>query len=230
MRRRTVGLVFIILLLLFGFTLPIADAQEMQVEIISPEMNAELRGMVPIIGSASVPNFQFYKVEWGVGPNPDEWAVIGELHEQPMINGELEVWDTTVLPDGAYTLRLQAVKQDGNWEEFYVRQLTIANNQPTPTPTPTVTPTSSPIPTGETGEGPEGEPGEEPEATATLHIIGPSDDLTRPTPTPTLSRPDQGRELPVDPQSWGQAFMVGGATMGAIFVLVGIAFGLRRLL
>ncbi|MFO7919161.1 MAG: hypothetical protein R6V13_13920 [Anaerolineae bacterium] len=217
-------------MLFVGFTLPIADAQEMQVEIISPEMNAELRGVVSIVGSASVPNFDFYKVEWGVGPNPDDWAVIGELHDQPVINEELEVWDTNGVPDGVYTLRLQAVKQDGNWEEFYVRQLTVANNRPTPTPTTTVTPTSSPTPTGEAGEGPEEEPGEEPEATATLHIIAPTDALTAPTPTPTLSRPGQDRELPVDPQNWGQAFIFGGATMGAIFVLLGIAFGLRRLL
>ncbi len=229
MRRRAVRLLFIIFFLLLGFTLSIVDAQEqMQVEIISPEMSAELRGVVPIIGSASVPNFQFYKVEWGVGPNPDEWAVIGELHDQPMINGELEVWDTNGVPDGVYTLRLQAVKQDGNWEEFYVRQLTIANNRPTPTPTPTATPTVSPTPAGE--EEPEEEPGAEPEATATLHIIAPTDALAMPTPTPTLSRPGQDRELPVDPKDWGQAFVFGGATMGAIFVLLGIAFALRRLL
>ncbi|MFP3896798.1 MAG: hypothetical protein ACLFV5_08200 [Anaerolineales bacterium] len=229
MRRRTFGLLFILSLLFLGFILPSADAQEQtQVEIISPEMNDELRGLVPIIGSASVPGFQFYKVEWGVGPNPDQWAVIGELHDQPMINGELEVWDTNAVPDGVYTLRLQAVKQDGNWEEFYVRQLTVANDRSSPTPTPTETPTPSPRPTGEAEEEPGEEP--EPEATATLHIIAPTEALTAPTPTPTLRRPGQDRELPVDPENWGQAFVFGGATMGAIFVLLGIAFALRRLL
>ncbi|MEA3408208.1 MAG: hypothetical protein U9R48_09040 [Chloroflexota bacterium] len=223
---RRIALVLMLLFLLSGLAPSAIHAQpsqqQMKVEITSPEMNAELRGMVAIVGSASVPSFQFYKVEFGVGPSPSEWAVIGELHDQPVINGQLAVWDTTKLPDGVYTLRLQAVKQDGNWEEFYVRQLAIVNTRPTPTPTPTVTPTLEPTPT-EVREA-------TPEATATLYIIAPTEALSMPTPTPTLSRPDQGRELPLDPKSWVQAFVFGGATMGAIFVLLGIVFGLRRLL
>ena len=226
MRKGAVRFVFINLLLFFASVLSVVRAepsqQQMQVEITSPEMNAELRGLVAVMGSASVPNFQFYKVEFGVGPSPSEWAVIGELHEDPVINGQLAVWDTTRLPDGVYTLRLQAVKQDGNWEEFYVRQLAIVNTRPTPTPTPEATATPEATPT-EARQA-------TPEATATLHIIAHTDALSMPTPTPTLSRPDQGRELPLDPESWAQAFIFGGATVGAIFVLLGIVFGLRRLL
>ena len=226
MHKGTAKFVFTILLL-FCFSILFAvraqpSQQQMQVEITSPEMNAELRGLVAVMGSASVPNFQFYKVEFGVGPSPSEWAVIGELHEEPVINGQLVVWDTTRLPDGVYTLRLQAVKQDGNWEEFYVRQLAIANTRPTSTPTPDATATPEPTATEARQV--------TPEATATLHIIAPTEALSMPTPTPTLSRPDQGRELPLDPEGWAQAFIFGGATMGAIFVLLGIVFGLRRLL
>jgi len=224
MRRRTIEILLLMGIVLLTFSLPEVGAeplsQQIQVEITSPEMNAEVRGLVAIIGSASVSSFQFYKVEFGVGPNPSQWAVIGSLHEQPMINGQLEVWDTTVLPDGVYTLRLQAVKQDGNWEEFFVRQLAIVNTRPTATPTPTVTPTLSPTPTRDAT----------PKATATLQIIAPTGALSMPTATPTLSRPDQGGNLPINPKSWGQALLFGGATMGAVFILLGIVFGLRRLL
>ncbi|MHB1296133.1 MAG: hypothetical protein ACYC4R_14195 [Anaerolineae bacterium] len=197
--------------------------QDHQVQITSPEMNAQLRGTVPILGSAMIGDFQFYKVEFGVGPNPDQWAVIGQLHDSPVVNGQLEVWDTSSLPDGVYTLRLQAVKQDGNWEEFFVRQLAIANAQPTPSPTLEETPTPSMTytPLAEYTPGP----------TATFMIIQPTEALSAPTATPTLSRASaQTESLPLEPKSWGQAFCFGGLAMGAAFILLGIVFGVRRLL
>ncbi len=201
--------------------------QQVQVQIVSPEMNAELRGVVTIRGSASVPNFQFYKVEFGVGPNPAQWALIGSMHDQPVINGQLEVWDTTKLPDGVYTLRLHAVKRDGNYEEFHVRQLSIANARPSATPTSEETTPTPEIPATPVTLVPT--PGAA-RPTATLQIIAPTAALSAATPTPTLSRPTERQILPVDPESWGQAFVFGALAMGAVFLLLGIVFGIRRLL
>jgi hypothetical protein len=206
--------------------------QTTEVQITSPGMNETVRGRVPVIGSASVPNFQFYKLEFGVGPNPSQWAVIGSLRDSPVINGQLEVWDTTGLPDGVYTLQLQAVKQDGNWESFFVRGITIANTQPSATPTPDeeVTPTETPSGTTPTPP-PAGEAATGPRPTATVQIIQPTvSALSMPTVTPTLSRPDQRELLPVNPTDWREAFMFGAVTMGAVFIVVGLVFGLRRLL
>jgi len=193
--------------------------QQAQVQITSPEMGEQVRGMVPIMGSASTPDFQFRKVEFGVGPNPTDWALIGDIHENPVINGQLEVWDTTKLPDGVYSLRLHAVKRDGNWVEFQVRQVAIVNAQPTATPTATGTPTKQASPTRVT-----------PQATATLQIIAPTAALAMPTVTPTLSRPSQRQVFPVNPEGWGQAFVFGAGAMAAVFLLLGIVFGLRKLL
>lgn len=204
-------------------------SQQQQVEITSPEVSEELRGLVPIVGSASVPNFQFYKVEYGIGPNPAQWALIGSLHESPVINGQLEVWDTTRLPDGVYSLRLQAVKQDGNYDEFYVRQVVIANTRPTQTPTPEATPTPELIVT-DTPPVKEEQATPEVKASPTAIVIAPTGALSQPTVTPTLSRPNQQSALPVDPASWGQAFCFGGLAMGAVFLLLGLIFGIRRLL
>lgn len=226
MRKQVFGWLLIIMILWLGSGTVKAEppAQQNQVQITSPEINAEVRGLVPIIGSASVPNFQFYKVEFGVGPNPAQWAIIGSVRDRPVINGQLEVWDTTRLPDGVYTLRLQAVKRDGNYEEFYVRQITIANARPTATRTVTATPvllaTTAVVPTAVTT----------PRATATLRIVTPTAPLAVPTATPTLSRPVQREVLPLDPKGWGQAFCFGAAATGAVFILLGIVFGLRRLL
>ncbi len=203
--------------------------QELSVEITSPEIGEQVRGRIPIMGSASVPSFQFYKVEFGIGPNPQEWSVIGDLHYEPVIDGQLEIWDTTTLPDGVYTLRLHGVKQDGNWEEFQVRQITIANQEPTNTPTPeeeeetTSTPEDMPTPL----------PTATPEPTATQQIIMPEGELETwdtPTPTPTLSLPTQRSNSFIEPKNWMLSLGYGGLSMAVVFLLLGIIFGLRRLL
>jgi len=193
-------------------------------------MNEVVRGRVPIIGSASIADFQFYKVEFGVGPNPSQWAVIGSLHDSPVINGQLEVWDTTGIPDGVYSLQLQAVKQDGNWEAFFVRGITVANSEPTETPTPEeATPTEEPSDMTPTPPALAEETG--PRPTATVQIIRPTAAaLSVPTATPTLSRPGEQPLLPVNPADWREAFMFGAATMGVVFIVLGLVFGLRRLL
>ena len=227
MRGRAAGFVLIgFVVLLLGW-IPVVAApltQQAQVEITSPELGAEIRGLTPIMGSASLPDFQYYKVEFGVGPSPSQWAVVGALHQAPIVNGQLEVWDTTALPDGVYSIRLRVVKKDGNYDEFVVRQMAIGNTKPTPTevPTQTLTPAVTPTPFAT----------REPKVTATPQIIVPSGAIEMPTPTPTLSRPEQRSVLPfeIDPETWGQAFCFGGLAMGAVFVVLGIVFGLRRIL
>lgn len=198
-------------------------SQQLRLEITSPGRGEQVRGRIPIMGSASVPSFQFYKVEFGLGPNPGEWHVIGDLHYEPVVEGQLEAWDTTALPDGVYSLRLQGVKQDGNWEEFVVQQIAIANQEPTSTPTRTVTPTSAITNTPQ--------PTATPEPTPTQQILRrDEEELTKPTPTPTLSRPTQERSELVNPKNWLLSLGYGGLSMAVVFVLLGIIFGIRKLL
>lgn len=228
MRNRIMAIMVLLALSLAG--LAAVQAQSVQVQITSPEINQVVRGRVPIIGSASVDNFQFYKVEYGVGSDPSQWAVIGQLHDSPVINGQLEVWDTTGIPDGVYSLQLQAVKQDGNWEPFFVRGLTVSNSSPTETPTPETTPTETP--TTSLYDETTGSESTEPRATATIQIITSSADLAQATPTatPVRGQAEDSGKLPLNPANWRQAFVYGAVAMGAVFILLGIVFGVRRLL
>lgn len=195
--------------------------QASQVQILSPEMGGQVRGIVRITGSASVPDFWFYKVEFGIGPSPAEWHVIGELHYSPVISGQLEIWDTGNLPDRDYTLQLQAVRKDGNYEPFMVRQVIVANTVPTATPSPTPTPTHEATATASPTLA----------ATETLAITGPIAEVEQPTPTPTLNRPTPWVLL--SQKDWEHvqpSFLYGAAAMAAVFLLLGIVFGVRRLL
>ncbi|MFN8454089.1 MAG: hypothetical protein U0401_05330 [Anaerolineae bacterium] len=119
---------------------PVRQSTDVAV-INSPTSNSVVRGVAPIVGSADHTQFQFYKVEFSPEPvTGTQWQIIGAIHNSSVINGVLENWDTTAIPDGSYTLRLQTVKLDGNYLEFFAQQIVVANTQtlPTDTPAPTV--------------------------------------------------------------------------------------------
>lgn len=87
------------------------------VRILSPGMNQTVSGSVAIIGTANIPNFQFYKVEFAPGEQPADsaWAVIGDVVRQPVENGLLATWPAGAFPAGTYWLRLTVVDITGNF-------------------------------------------------------------------------------------------------------------------
>jgi hypothetical protein len=203
--------------------LPVLAARPLQLgvqgSIKYPEANATVRGLVAILGSAGGSNFQFYKVEWTRSADSADWHLIGTTYPVPVTDGVLVQWDTTTVPDGVYTLRLRVVKTDGNYLEYFVPQVVVANKRPTETPTPSPTP--------EDVAGPTATPG----PTATLAIVQPSVALAQPSPTPTPVRPLPGTAMPRLPViAWREALCMGAGTMAAIFAVLGAVLALRRIL
>ena len=193
--------------------------QGVQGSITSPETSATVRGLVAIMGTAAGPDFQFYKVEWARDVQPDEWHLIGSTYPAAVADGMLVQWDTTAVPDGVYTLRLRVVRSDGNYAEYLVPQIVVANKRATETPT------ASPTP--EETKGPSPTPG----PTATLAFTQPTAALAKPSPTPTPVRPLAPAALPEFPTgTWRESVCLGAGTMVAIFGVVGIVLALRRLL
>jgi hypothetical protein len=103
------------------------------VAITSPRDSGDpVRGKVSINGSASIANFQFYKVEFAAGNNPADTSfhnMAADVHRSAVNNGLLDVWDTTGLPDGPYTLRLTVVDIRGNFPcpPIVARSVIVAN-------------------------------------------------------------------------------------------------------
>jgi hypothetical protein len=89
------------------------------VRIISPGVNQVVRGNTPVRGSASIANFQYYKVEIGPGSSPkdQQWTVVGQLHNSPVASGVLETLNSGAYAPGTYTLRLVVVDQTGNYPQ-----------------------------------------------------------------------------------------------------------------
>lgn len=76
---------------------------------------ANFWGTVWIMGTANIPDFQFYKLEVGWGDDPKEWFGIDDVHRRPVVNDVLAMWNSGALPEGVYQLRLLVVDNTGNY-------------------------------------------------------------------------------------------------------------------
>jgi hypothetical protein len=91
-----------------------------EIALSFPAAEHSIDGVVPILGSASVPYFERYALQYGEGEAPTEWTFIGPSRTQPVNSGVLEIWDTSALPNGQYTLVLALA--DSRGETYFARQ------------------------------------------------------------------------------------------------------------
>lgn len=222
--------------------------QDSAAVITSPQSGEAVRGSVQISGSALHPAFLRYEMYFTVEPG-ENWVFIGEARTNPVSNGVLGVWETGGLPDGNYSLRLRVVRQDGNYDEGFARNIIVANtNPPTPTPAPTDTPVFDPNatlpPPIESVVTPT------PAATPTpVSVEQPEIPTPTPRPSPTVTPEQAGEAVAADTgssegaanvassltgaletSSLQSSFVRGVSLAAAIFLAVGVFFGLRRLL
>jgi hypothetical protein len=206
---------------------------------VSEPANGDIIGGIVIVsGTAAHPEFLRYELAFFQDFNPGAgWIVFAE-GDQPVINNTLAVWDTTVgrnvnapvFPDGRYQLRLRVVRADFNYDEYFTRELTISNDEPTPTPTITATLTITVAPTIL------------PDRTPAAPALGPLPSLTPfPTPSPpapplqeavgredrqTSDDPDQPRGLlpqlmTIEVERFSRAFWTGVKLTFYLFVALG---------
>jgi len=87
------------------------------VQIVRPLEGATVQGVVQIIGTADIPNFQFYKLEYAMSHNPlnSAFASINQVYTGPASDTVLGTWYVGNMPGGPYTLRLTAVDNQGQY-------------------------------------------------------------------------------------------------------------------
>jgi len=205
-----------------------APPAQARAEITSPKSGDIVQGAISIRGTATHPNFWKYELAWAISGRPGaNWNLI-TVQETPVVDGQLAAWNTALIPDGTYDLRLRVVRQDANYEEVFVRSIIVANAGPpltltteaTLTPLPTLTPLATlSIPT-----------------TPTVRVVHPTEAPT-PSPAPVLvpTRSTSGPDIPnviptVDVSQLAGAFCYGAGITLAIFILLGILQLLRRIL
>lgn len=101
-----------------------------QVDLIIPENGVEISGVVPVVGTADIPNFGFYKFEI---KRPDEsvWLTI-QAGNRPVQSAKLGDWDTTRLSPGEYQLALVVVDNQAKASAPCIVQLRVAQAVETP--------------------------------------------------------------------------------------------------
>jgi hypothetical protein len=99
-----------------------------EVQITSPGMFSDGRGVISILGSAAGEDFVSYRLEYGGGLNPERWLLLGGDRFTSVEAGLLASWDTTGL-NGLYALRLMVVRADDSVDQAVV-QVILDNTPP----------------------------------------------------------------------------------------------------
>lgn len=192
--------------------------------IRAPFSGDTLQGRVPILGSARIDDFNFYKVEWAPADDPENWRAVSHTIDEPVLNGLLDEWDTTSVPDGLYRLKLTVV--NGQYQEvcrISVSGLRVANyTTPTPEATPTAELDATTVPREESAE--EAAVSEEAEPTATLAPIVP---VGADTTTGDVLDPSTWLEL-FQIGEWVRAFGQGFAAGSIAGLLLLVIWAVRR--
>ncbi|MBN1201204.1 MAG: hypothetical protein JXJ20_05045 [Anaerolineae bacterium] len=105
--------------------------------ITSPADGQQLFGLTNITGSASHPTaFASYTLEYDdLSDAAQQWFLVQERVTQQIQDNVLGAWNTNMVPDGVYQLRLRVFLTDGQIGEFIVSNLQVINSEPTPVPT-----------------------------------------------------------------------------------------------
>ncbi len=93
--------------------------------ITQPALDTVVTGALVIRGTATHQRFSYYKLELGVGRDPDQWSWMDlpDYRKAPVVNDVLGTWNVRDqrgalrLPAGVYTIRLVVIDQSGNYPE-----------------------------------------------------------------------------------------------------------------
>lgn len=122
------------------------DVPRPNIALTSPQEGETIEPQVVVFGSADAPNFDHYRVEFGVSHDPIGWGVVQGDTSQPILNGVLGQVDLSAYGEGPMTIRLIVYDQEGQSAEVRVH-VNLVQPTATPTPTASVTPTPSATPT-----------------------------------------------------------------------------------
>ena len=92
-----------------------------------PSHRSVVSGTIQIAGAATLSDFSFYRLEIrSAAESPDSYATF-TTGDQQVSNGLLAEFDTTVLPNGDYWIRLTVINLTGNYPERCARMYTFDN-------------------------------------------------------------------------------------------------------
>jgi hypothetical protein len=179
------------------------------VAITFPAPGEAIRGELTITGTTDAPGFTSSQLDFSYTSNPTNTWFALQTSAQPVTDSPLAVWDTTLITDGDYILRLRVFAQDGSVQEVTI-PVKVQNDTPILTPTPAVTSTPN-----------------------RLEAQLPTPFLVAASPTPTPTARPTPTPLPTNAVSMDQTAIYTSLGRGALVILglfafVGIILRFRR--
>ncbi len=113
------------------------------VEITFPPQDAIVQDVISVRGTITMPSFSHYELRYGVGHLPYAFSdpLVVDQNQHPEANSLLAQFNTRLLENGPYTLRIVAIDISGG---SVTRDIHINVNNPRATPAPLATPTTTP--------------------------------------------------------------------------------------
>lgn len=226
--RRISLAIILITLISVGLLHPAQAAPQRQgqdiAQITSPTEGQAISGLVTISGSADHPNFARWELAYGPDPNPnDAWQPFAD-GPQPVLNGTIGTWNTGVIADGGYMLRLRVIRTDSNYSEAFIRGLKVSNSAPIGTPT--SIPPAATFP----AEQPTFTAGEAAQPIATVMVEQPPTSVPEARPAQTAQpqtnaasrRNTTSAATNFDVKQFGSACLNGAILVGGLFILLGV--------
>lgn len=93
----------------------------------TPRPGEIIQGQVTISGQTELEGFQYSEAFFGYQENlPGDWFFISR-QDTPVRNGIITIWDTTLISDGIYDLKISVHLSDGSKMETIVEDLEVKN-------------------------------------------------------------------------------------------------------
>lgn len=118
-----------LLLLTVSICVGAASTQPSELMLEWDPVRNTVTGSVDLVGTANIPDQMWYFAEaapYAPGTESNAWAPITSPQFSPVVDGALGTWNTAILTDGFYQLRLHAV--NGAQESFHYALAPIAVN------------------------------------------------------------------------------------------------------
>ncbi|MCX6054809.1 MAG: hypothetical protein NTZ74_07840 [Chloroflexi bacterium] len=110
-----------------GFFLHGVVLEAPELSISFPGNGQVLQGIVEVTGSIPEDGFEYAELSYYFEGNDASTSFLITRIDQPVQNGLIGLWDTTIIMDGSYRLKLVVYQQNGKWIDSTVDQLKVGN-------------------------------------------------------------------------------------------------------